>query len=413
MKYQHFTKFVLFVVLVSFFSACNNDNPDNQISKDVYLVTYEKLEPYSASVSQIKSVLGIYAILYPELQTIIDNASYDIEVFKITYNTQFEGKPIIASGLVSVPVADATFPVMSYQNGTNTLHSNAPTVKPDYELYKLLEYVASTGFIVSVPDYLGFGITSNMYHPYLDKQSTVETTTDMLRAVKELCNNYLRAAVKKDLYITGYSQGGWATMQLQKYIEENYGSEFDLKASSCGAGPYDLRYINNYVISQSSYPMPYFIGYIFNSYINSSDITNPAADIFKSPYSARILALYDGTKSGEEINAQLTTNTADLFTAEYLIGANTNSKFASVINSLNKNSISAWKTNIPTMIMHGTDDNYVPPQISQNMYDDFLAKGVDTSKVQYIPIPGAGHTTGIIPAGAASINWFIELKNAK
>ena len=52
--------------------------------------------------------------------------------------------------------------------------------------------------------------------------------------------------------------------------------------------------------------MPYFIGYIFNSYLNLSDIKTPAADIFKSPYDQRVLTLYNGTKSGDEINSQLT-----------------------------------------------------------------------------------------------------------
>ena len=58
--------------------------------------------------------------------------------------------------------------------------------------------------------------------------------------------------------------------------------------------------------------MPYYIGYIFNSGINLGEITIPTKDVFKSPYSERILTLYNGTKSGDEINAQLTTKTADL-----------------------------------------------------------------------------------------------------
>jgi len=155
--------------------------------------------------------------------------------------------------------------------------------------------------------------------------------------------------------------------------------------------------------------MPYFIGYIMNSYIKSGKITIPATDIFKSPYSERILTLFDGTKSGEQINAQLTSKTADLFTAEYLSGANTNSKFISVMSSLTNNSRSAWKTNVPTLILHGTEDNYVPPQVSTNIYTDFLTKGVPASLVTLVPIPGAGHNSAIIPTGVASINWFIEL----
>jgi pimeloyl-ACP methyl ester carboxylesterase len=356
--------------------------------------------------------LSLYTIIYPELHTIADNLKFDIKVYTITYKTKFDGKDIIASGLVSIPDNAGATPVISYQNGTNTLHSDAPSVNPNNELYKLLGFVASTGFIISMPDYLGFGAADNMFHPYLDKESTVQTVTDMLRAVNELVTNHLDIEIADDLYIAGYSQGGWATMQLQKAIEENYSSEFDLKASACGAGPYNLRYINDYILAQTNYPMPYFVGYMFNSYLNLKDITNASSDVFKSPYDAHILTLYNGTKSGEEINAQLTTKTSDLFTAEYFSSSNTNAKFASVITSLNKNSISAWKTSTPTLILHGTNDDYVPPQVSSDIYQDFLSKGVASSSVTYIPIVGAGHSSGILPSGIASINWFIELKNA-
>jgi pimeloyl-ACP methyl ester carboxylesterase len=260
-----------------------------------------------------------------------------------------------------------------------------------------------------MPDYLGFGASSGMFHPYYDKKSTVESVTDMLWAVKEMANNYLQVVPKNDLYIMGYSQGGWSTLQLQKYIEENYLSEFNLKASACGAGGYDVRFINDYILEQTDYPMPYYIGYMINSFVKLGDVTNPTSDIFKSPYSERILKLYDGKNSGDAINAQLTTKIADLFTDEYRSSVNTNVKFASVVSTLSKNSIAAWKTNIPTMILHGTDDKYVPYKGSENLYKDFLAKGVSAGKVTFIPIQGADHGTGVIPSGVASLTWFIGL----
>ncbi|GAB1451813.1 hypothetical protein MASR2M47_18690 [Draconibacterium sp.] len=404
-------KIFLFLLLIAVFSGCDLNKNDDPKPEDKYLLSFNMYREYN--LVDIKATLTLYANFYPELQSIVDNVQHDINVYTITYNTKFEGKDIIASGLVSIPKTADTNPIMSYQNGTNTLHSDAPSVNPNNQFFQLLEFVASTGFVVSVPDYLGFGASSDMFHPYLDKESTIQSVTDMLRAVKELSTNHLDIKINNDLYITGYSQGGWATMQLQKAIEDKYASEFNLKASSCGAGPYDLRYVNDYILGLTNYPMPYFIGYIFNSYLNLKYITNPSSDIFKTPYDKNILTSYNGTKSGEEINAQLTTVTADLFTADYKSTSNTNAKFSSVISSLNNNSIAAWKTNIPTLITHGTADTYVPEQISVNMYNDFLAKGVDKSKITYIPIPGAGHNTAVVPSGVATFNWFFSLRNSK
>jgi pimeloyl-ACP methyl ester carboxylesterase len=276
----------------------------------------------------------------------------------------------------------------------------------------LLEFIASTGFIVAAPDYLGFGASKNMFHPYLEKESTVNSLIDMLRASEEFVLNHLNVESNNDLYIVGYSQGGWSTMQLQKAIELNYSSEFKLKASSCGAGPYDIRYINDNILSQNTYPMPYYVGYIINSYINSGHITNPASDIFKSPYDNRIMTMFDGTSTGAELNKQLTTVVADLVTEEYRSTYQTNPKFASVIAAQENNSVSAWKTNIPTLLTHGTDDTYVPFGVSEKLYNDFMALGVNESTVTFIPLEGADHSGGIVPSGVASFNWFIELKNA-
>ena len=409
MKKTSNIRIFLFFLLIVTFSGCdlNHDDPN---PKDLYLKSYTFYKTYK--VDEIKATLSFYSNFYPELQSIINNVEHDIDVYTITYNTKFDGKIVIASGLVSLPKKADAYPLISYQNGTNTLHNEAPSVKPNSELYMLLEFIASTGFIVSMPDYLGFGVSANMFHPYLDKESTIQSVTDMLRAVKELSANHLEIETSNDLYITGYSQGGWATMQLHKAIEDKYLSEFNLKASSCGAGPYDLKYVNNYVLGKTTYPMPYYIGYIFNSYLNLKYITIPASDIFKTPYDQRILTSYNGTKSGDEINAQLTTVTADLFTAEYKSTSNTNAKFSSVISSLNNNSISAWKTTIPTLLTHGTADTYVPEQISKNMYNDFVSKGVDKSKITYETFEGAGHGDAVIPSGVATFNWFIGLKNA-
>ncbi len=412
MKNNLWYKSLLLLFILSAFSACNLFKSDEDKKPvDVYLASYEKYKTYS--VSEIKSVLNAYAIILPELKTIIDNVNHDIDVYKITYFTEFKGKEIIASGLVSVPLTAGEYPLISYQNGTNTLHSDAPSVNPDYELFKLLEFIASTGFVVAVPDYLGFGASENMFHPYLEKESTVQSVIDMIRASREFVVHYQNTEVNNDLYIVGYSQGGWATMQLQKAIEQNYSTEFNVVASSCGAGAYDLNLTNDYILSKETYPMPYYIGYIINSYINVGDVTNPAGDLFKSPYDQRVMTLYDGIHSGGEINAQLTTKMADLFTDDYRLNSNTNPKYSTVISTLKKNSVSAWKTNIPTLLTHGTADTYVPIQNSDNIYNDFISLGVDKSKMTYLRIEGADHSGGILPSGIASFNWFIGLKNSK
>jgi pimeloyl-ACP methyl ester carboxylesterase len=356
----------------------------------------------------VETMFEQLVVQYPEMATVQERVNHGIIIYKITYKTTFQGESQLASGLVCVPTGQGSFPVISYQNGTNTLNSNAPSVNPNYDFYILLEAIASTGFVISIPDYLGFGSSDNMFHPYLHKESTVQTVLDMLRAVDELAA-VREFSLNNELYLTGYSQGGWATMQVQKAIEEDFSSEFNLKASAPGAGPYDLNFIKEYILSQETYPMPYYFGYLYNSFLNiDEEAITPIEEVFSSPYDLLIPTLFDGSMSGEEINAKLTTDVAELFTENFRLNYNTNNLFNSLTEILANNSIEAWNTSTPTKIIHGKADTYVPAIISKNIYDEFVAQGAG-SRVQYIEIPETDHTGGIVPAGLISIGWFLEL----
>jgi hypothetical protein len=409
MKTKILSYFLATIFFLSVFTSCDLfNNDDDPKILDKYLVSYEQQKTYLSAF--ITSILEQVSGDYPEMESIINNVEHGVTIYKISYTTTFDGEDHLASGLVCVPMGIDTFPVLSYQNGTNTLHSNAPTVNPDNELFLLLEFMASTGFIVTFPDYLGFGDADDMFHPYLDKKSTVQTIIDMQRATKEFVHNHLDIGMNDDLYIMGYSQGGWSTLQLQKAIEDDYSDIFNLKASACGAGPYNLNYINEYILEQTDYPMPYYVGYMFNSYFNLG-LSTPANEIFNAPFDTKITTLFDGTNSGTTINDELTTRVADLFTADFINGSTTDAKYEPIVSMLTENSIEAWKTTTPTMLLHGTADNFVPTMGTNRMFQNFLNQGVGANTISMIALQGEDHQSGIIPSGIKSINWILELKN--
>ncbi|MEE4284685.1 MAG: lipase family protein [Mariniphaga sp.] len=404
---KNYTRAILIIFLIFSLSSCHNlFNDDEEEPQTNYLVSYEMVRSFLPVM--VETMFEQLVVQYPEMAAVQERVNHGIIIYKITYKTTFQGESQLASGLVCVPTGQGSFPVISYQNGTNTLNSNAPSVNPNYDFYILLEAIASTGFVISIPDYLGFGSSDNMFHPYLHKESTVQTVLDMLRAVDELAA-VREFSLNNELYLTGYSQGGWATMQVQKAIEEDFSSEFNLKASAPGAGPYDLNFIKEYILSQETYPMPYYFGYLYNSFLNiDEEAITPIEEVFSSPYDLLIPTLFDGSMSGEEINAKLTTDVAELFTENFRLNYNTNNLFNSLTEILANNSIEAWNTSTPTKIIHGKADTYVPAIISKNIYDEFVAQGAG-SRVQYIEIPETDHTGGIVPAGLISIGWFLEL----
>jgi len=404
--YSYYFLMILFAGL--FLHSCDQtDEPEDKVY-DNFISNELKFE---ITTQEAIAKLTTFAAIMPETSLLGAVVKSDIEVHKITYKTTFKEANIQASGLVCLPKTAGDYPVLCFQNGTNTLHSEAPTENPKSDLLSILESVASMGFIVVIPDYIGFGASSKLTHPYLHAESTTKSILDMLRAVNQFgTEDDVLAKPTKDLFIFGYSQGGWATMQLQKSIEKDYSTEFNLIASSCAAGPYSIEYMNKFITEKEDYPMPYFLTYLLNSYTAIGLITNPLSDFIQAPYAAKIPGLFDGKHSGGEINAQLTTQMSTLLTPEYRTGFATDTKFAGVRSAFVANSIEPWLISTPTRLYHGANDEFIPPALSQKMLLDFKAKGVSDTKIESIVIPGVDHSLGVIPVGFQTILWFLTLK---
>lgn len=404
--YSYYFLMILFAGL--FLHSCDQtDEPEDKVY-DNFISNELKFE---ITTQEAIAKLTTFAAIMPETSLLGAVVKSDIEVHKITYKTTFKEANIQASGLVCLPKTAGNYPVLCFQNGTNTLHSEAPTENPKSDLLSILESVASMGFIVVIPDYIGFGASSKLTHPYLHAESTTKSILDMLRAVNQFgTEDDVLAKPTKDLFIFGYSQGGWATMQLQKSIEKDYSTEFNLIASSCAAGPYSIEYMNKFITEKEDYPMPYFLTYLLNSYTAIGLITNPLSDFIQAPYAAKIPGLFDGKHSGSEINAQLTTQMSTLLTPEYRTGFATDTKFAGVRSAFVANSIEPWLISTPTRLYHGANDEFIPPALSQKMLLDFKAKGVSDAKIESIVIPGVDHSLGVIPVGFQTILWFLTLK---
>jgi len=384
--------------------SCSKDEPD-PYADNTYLVS-SSLEMMRTKDNMI-TLISWASLLYPELAGLADEIESGVNVYSIEYNTSFLGEDIVASGLVIIPSTPGDYPVLSFQNGTNTLHSIAPTADPDYQSYQLLQCIASTGYVVIITDYLGFGVTNTMAHPYMHKESTVQTVIDMLYSVVEFDEDVAKdITISNDCYLMGYSQGGWATLAVLEAIESNYSSDFNVKATCCGAGPYDLSYFNEYVLGLTEYPMPVFLGYICNAYSEYDLYANPLNDLFNDPYAGRLPDLYDGNHSSEEINSQLTVSIAGLFKAGYIAGYASAPAYQGVRDALAANSIEGWDSNVPVLFMHGTADNYVIPALSANMHNDMIAAGSSPLTCLYVTMEGLDHSQGIIPAVFAGLEFF-------
>lgn len=394
-----FTSLIILIV-----SSCKKDN----VNGNKYLVSADKIVTYK--VSYMNELINAAAEMYPDLNDIKQLVSQDIDIYKIKYNTEVGSQSIIASGLVCVPTKSGQYPVLSFQNGTNTVNEYCPSEYVANPAYQFVEAIASMGYVVVIPDYPGFGASSDIPHPYLILEPTVRSIIDMFYALREMDSDDLPdISIKNEFYLAGYSQGGWATLALHKAMEQDYTSDFVLKGSVCGAGPYDMSLLFNQMTGSNSYPMPVYIGYIINSYSYYNQFTNPVSDILKEPYATRLSGLYNGLLDFDMINAQLTTSVPDLFTTGFLSGFGSDIKYSSIVSALQQNSITGWKTSIPLLLVHGGGDTSVNPLTTESLYNQMIQAGTSEQICKKEILPELDHGDAVIPAMVKGLLFLLDL----
>ena len=401
-----------FASLILFSALLTTCTKDNQAPENKYFVSKE--HAVSFPKAYMSSMLDGVAAYSPEILELKPLIKSDIDIYKVVYKTTIENAQINASGLVCVPSTPGNYPVLSFQNGTNTLYANAPSVNAENYAYQLVEIIASMGYVVVIADYPGFGESAQIPHPYLVAEPTVRSLVDMLYAVKELAGNGLPGVqLKNEYFLLGYSQGGWATLALDKSLELAYNKDFNLIGSACGAGPYNISLLMEQMLTVQTYPMPVYLGYIVDAYKSYQQFTNPVSDIFNQPYASRLDSLYTGLLSSDQINSRLTTSIPGLINPDFLSGFATTSKYESIREALINNSIMAWHSYKPLLLMHGANDTDVNPITTEDIYSAMIGAGTSPDICQKVILPNVDHGEGVVPCMIQSILFLNNLNTAK
>jgi len=388
---------LLFVFIIS---SCSDKDPVIPEPDFEVLVSYEEnLTRTKEEIAAIIDFVGLDAI-----EAFI---KYDITVYVITYKTTFLNQEIIASGLVAFPETNESIPMLSFQHGTITLHSDAPT--EDKNTYGLLSSVASAGYIFCIPDLIGFGSSKDKIHPYYHAESTATPVVDILHGAEELAT-FLGYNFDGNVFLGGYSEGGYATLATQKMMEENPQAGWSLIASAPSSGGYDIKGVQKYFFSLETYHQPSYLAYVALSYKTVYKSENILTDIFQEPYATNIPDLFDGSKSTSQINENLTFQLSELIQPDYLANGDTDIKYKYINDAFKENSLDNWVPKIRTILYHGTEDITVPYQNSVDTYQKMLSLGASEQVVSLVPLEGMNHNTGIYAYLEKALVVFETLK---
>ncbi len=391
---------VLIMLSVTLYTGCENEDDPvacNTVDEAGELVeatfqlslTPAQVEPYLAPFG---APLGF-------------SLTHSADAYKIHYKTRdINGDLVLASGVMFLPQGVETLDLVSIQHGTALKRENTGSVNPFYAMDGIM--FAMSGFMAVAPDYIGLGVSEEI-HPYLHAELTANAVVDMLRAARiYACDNDLE--LNDELFLAGYSEGGYATMAAQKFIEADYSDEFQLTAVAPMSGPYDLLGSTRNFLSRDTYDIPAFLAYVVVAY---DDIYgwNRLTDIFNEPYASMLPGLYDGSQSLSDVNDQFPTSLDSLFKADFTTAFLAEQEVA-VQQALEENTLLDWGPVAPVRLYHGTADSTVSIDNTLNAYASLQANG--GTSVELVTLLGADHTGGFIPSMILAEAWFDSIRMA-
>lgn len=390
-----FSRIFLFLFVVAFFLSCNQEDEIDPPFEPAYLVSYESMASYSKQ--EIIAAFSDGGTSFPGIDFLLQ---HDVDALRITYHTVgVNGEAVVASGALLIPATNGRYPLLSFQHGTINDPSEAPSATGSFYT-ELGAFFSSAGFITALPDYLGYGASSQINHPYQHRQSLATATRDMIRAAYEYFEIEASASPSNKLFLTGYSQGGYATMAALKLMQEEHSSEFNVSAATVGAGPYNKTATMQYLLTMDEEHED------INTYIWVLDTYNKVYPELNRPYSFYFNEPWAGIIEEQGIHAAIESNPMALLTDEFRQGLlqGTDSEMMAVLAD---NDIFSWKPEMPLQLYHGTSDSLVPFFNSQSAYDSMTSLGA--SAIELKPVEGGTHISTFPDYMIGTFTFFFPL----
>jgi pimeloyl-ACP methyl ester carboxylesterase len=392
-----FKRFIPFIILVALLSCENTDLTEDNTS----------LELRGRVIST--SPRGAYNIPWIETLVASNHIPFNhaiqtgFSLVKVVYWTEdIKGNNIKVSGSIFIPDSSASFHLVSIQHGTEVKRSNVGTGNVFYAFEGIL--MASQGYYVVYPDYIGLGV-SELSHPYILKQPSANAVIDMIRAGRNYADS-IGIALADSILLTGYSEGGYVTLAAHRDITLNHSDEFSILASSPMAGPYDVVQTASLLLSNNRYDNPGYLGYILNAYNEAYELYS-TDEIFAATFAVVVDSVYDGSLDMGQINSALTKDLDVLFNTSFLNSYRSGSETA-LNNAFDENSLLDWSTNDKIRFYHGLRDETVFPENMMTAVDALRENG--SSQIESHSINGATHYSAFFPAFNHTISWFDSLR---
>jgi dipeptidyl aminopeptidase/acylaminoacyl peptidase len=271
-----------------------------------------------------------------------------------------------------------------------TARTCAPSLRQQPTQYILgLNDLIGAGYIVVATDYPGLGTVGPV--GYLIGKGQAYAVLDSVRAAARLPG--IRAS--KDYGVYGFSQGGHATL-FAGLTAAQYMPEFRLKALAAIAPPSNLLKLFSY--NASSVEGKILISYVLQSWaikygLSLRDALTDSA--IKTVFNINRICIDDFSGSYDAYKAQGTFG-ADMFLGNPL-------HVPSWRQRLIENSANIWPLRVPLLVVQGTSDSIVHPEITDAAFSATCMAG---GNVKYVTLTNRSHSGSAQDAFPLVTNWL-------
>jgi dienelactone hydrolase len=325
----------------------------------------EAAEPLNTiPATAIASAIGAAADRFPGLAP-----TYAVTNYRIRYTSiDADGQALTVSGLLSVPAkaTGAASPVLSYQHGTTFKDSESPSNHATADEPAVV--LASLGFIVLAADYAGYGVSRGVPHPYLLATPTAAAVIDLLTAARTW-RAQNGVADNGQLYLAGYSEGGYATVAAHRTLQANASPHLaGLVIDVAGAGPY-------------------FVRVTLDTLLERVRDDNPVLGTLITPGFLRLLGSGVRQQVRELLFKRLVPQDSDVVFDQTIVD-----KFLAdddaAIEALGD--VHDWAPRAPVRLFHGVDDQTVPYVVSERTLATMQGRGAtDVTLTQCNAVPSS------------------------
>ncbi len=300
------------------------------------------------------------------------NARKVHQVAGVYESTDLHGNPIRVSGKFFYPKNEPMKNLIVVSHYTIGANREAPS-----ETFSFEGMFAALGYGVIMADYIGFGVTADSIHPYLQAETTARNVIDMALAVRPFIAARGLKVESDEIILLGYSQGGATTLHVQRLLETlpEYKGLFKIKKNYAGAGPYDIARTYDYCVKQDKTGIPCAIPMIIQGMSAGMDKPLDMEFFFKDP----LLSHYNEWLNSKQYTVNQMSTLIGVNRLSKILTENgidrTKNETARFYRELIQNSIPrTYFPQAPLYMFHSEDDQTVPFVNSQVMQRQFREK---------------------------------------